>query len=538
MVLCFEARSVTRAARGGSPATADCEIHIVRHKGSLTTPADCEEHIVQYALACEAAVPEPHSLLFTPKRSDFVLATEKHLCAKQNVPLLTAYAERYAMSCGTNWAAAFLALYTALLDVEIEARAKEFRTIWVVRDSAMAGILAERLSGSEGTALAKTPALADLVAECAAYMLIGAPDRGFDCGRGATRIGPENMALAINSIEGVARGKWLVSRGQADLGDQAAMPGSLAAANPGQFKYKRCIAAVLACAPAKPGLALAHAFHLSTGELLGVREVPYVEALQPAKALGVYEACWPLGPGGEDQPVIVWDACSVGEMGCRREPYDLRIKAAAEYLATVMVPQAVMVAAPETRFAFEPLVRDERSGPFVADMLHEATGGLVFVHRDAPCDFYPGTMGAYVWRGPDMMEAPLAPGQAVLHHAYGWLYSTCSLNNCLLERIGTKHGAHIAENGKTYVCEWCPGDGTWRILREAKRKQPITPLADLAGGPAILVPDPAHCAQSAQGAQSAAAKSPAPASTHRMRTRAKAAAGTGAHRAPGNKILT
>lgn len=468
-LLRFEAR---RVPRGDGPGLADALIHVVRRKGRLTTPQDCEDHIEQYISACRAAVPEPHSAAFVPPRDAFVLAAERHLCAKQSQsPLLVAYADRYAMSSGTNWASAFAALYPALLDLEIQKRraeGKDAETVWIVRDSAMAGILAQRLSAAPQVPDCG-PCVDRLVAECCAYMLIGAPDRGFDCGRGATRITEDNLGSAIHAIESQPS-KWLVSTGKSELGDRGAMPAG----------SKRCVVSIPTLSPTE---ARAYAFRVSTGELLGAKPVAYQsrDQTQPA-SLGVYEAYW----SGPDKQIIVWDACVVGGAVCRRELYETRIKAAKEHFDSVAMRETDVTTVLDTRFAFQPIAHKHH--PFLSDMLHENKGGVALVQRDVPCEFYGGS-GCYVWRGPDL-SGPLPPGQAYLVHAYGSVYCLAAPHSCVLERVGKRHGVHIADNGKAYLCEWCPGDGTWLVLKPAKRKQALSCMADLVGGPAIIVPAP------------------------------------------------
>jgi hypothetical protein len=270
---------------------------------------------------------------------------------------------------------------------------------------------------------------ADMLSQCRAYVAIGLPSRGGDCGRWGTRLTPEGFPHVLNRVVG---------------------PGWRACAIPNNAY--RCMMV------ASPKRGEAWFFRVNGGA--SVQDHPLaVRGCDPAEPDSVFECTYNCLM----ESVTIYDCATAAGANVRARPLTERIALAG-------------------RIARGWTLGDCGKAPRIA--AYDGTGAdvatakiVLFVRDAAALGVYAGG-DAYVWK-----EPALADGQCVMLYRFGECMAAESAAHCMLAKVGDVHLDGIPAPPPPFpmsagVFERLPRTDMWRFVRPARRSERLFSFAE------------------------------------------------------------
>lgn len=273
------------------------------------------------------------------------------------------------------------------------------------------------------------------LADCFAYMEIGAPIRGAgECIRGGTLMTPEGFSSVLKSIEGPG---WRVCELPAD-GHRCAMVLTVMDQKYGELRM----------------------FRKSTGEMLGNEIKLYkVADAEPSNVSSVFECSYNM----LTDSIKVIDCMSCNGVSCRLHPLSRRLDLAVKELAKWKLLSN------DKSIAVLPYA------PPLALVNADHARMVLFVKESEPYDLHCGG-SAFLWKQPSL--DPEA-GQAVLICRNNNAMAVETYKSCMLSSVGPCC-SDIPQHMGTYVCVVDWDKNGWAIVRPAKRNERVYTLEEAA----------------------------------------------------------
>ena len=347
--------------------------------------------------------------------------------------------------------------YEMLMGMMLHEEYDSRGVVLVVRDRAAS----EMVGKYRKISVVRVDSPAREIYECRAFMAIGAPFRGMECGRGSTRIFPENSAAVMRAFRDDPS-RWHVY----------SLPEN----------SKKCILVVhtshvnreLTLGPNGAIEMTGYFFNKNDGGLIASSPC-YVRSVV---GTCVFEVC--LDPANDS--VIVYDGCVVDGASIRKLAHEQRTQCVRAFIEKrapffnmakptldreVSLLAKVRVLQPQ-RFRIE---REED-----VDILAETAGCVIAINNTAPCEFYSGG-GIFMWKPPTMLC-----GEAVLMCSMGRAMAVSNGGTCVMDPVGRcecKLYKRDPNESYAHLCKYV-SNGVWKCIRTARTYERLCTVAEAA----------------------------------------------------------